>query len=165
MKEQSVLRPSAWLAARKLKASLVSYPIYRPPHLRSEIDLTASKAKENFEYFLQQRSFRLQSFRDFMKRFNIDVATTDASLTDVSHWFDHYGGLLLNFRPYSSIALRAFLHYDPPWTGTHIGINAVWDLAIYLGECVIARRPSAHWALNTGNPDPISREAIGFQRP
>jgi hypothetical protein len=100
-----------------------------------------------------------------MKKFGIDAATTDQGLIAVSAWFERYGGLLLHFQPYSAVTLHAFLGYDPPWTGEHFGINVVWDLAIYVGECVMARRPSAYWDLNTGGPSLSSRESVGFQRP
>ena len=76
-----------------------------------------------------------------------------------------YGGLFLPFQPNGATSLQAFMNHNPPWTGEYIGINAVWDLATYVGECVIARRPSAYWGLNTGDPEPTSLEALGFQRP
>jgi len=160
-----MLRPTAWRDKRKVQSALKGYPAYSPPHLRSEIELPLSNAKENFDYFLQQRPLRLRSFHEVMKTFNVNATTDDGGLAAVSKWFLRYGGLLLYFRRHSTITGRAFVEYDPPWIGEHIGINFVWDLATYVGECVIQRRPSAHWALNTGDADPISREAVGFQRP
>jgi hypothetical protein len=144
---------------------MIGYPVYAPPHPHNEIELPAGKARENFDYFLQQRPVRLQCLRDFMKKFGVDAATTDDGLTAVSDWFARYGGLLLHFENRSAATLQAFINHDPPWTGEHIGINVVWDLATFVGECVIARRPSAHWDMNTGDPEPVSLEALGFQRP
>ncbi len=100
-----------------------------------------------------------------MKKFGIDAETTDEGLAAVSDWFDRYAGLLLHFQPGDAASLHAFTDYAPQWTGEHIGTNVVWDLGTYIGECVIARRPRAHWDLNTGDPDLVSLEAIGFQRP
>src|SRR5215510_5772424 len=159
------LRPIGWYRARKINSALANYPVYAPPHLRSEIDLSLTEARENFEYFMDKRSFRSQSLIDFMNRFKIEMTTNDSGLTSVSNWFDRYGGLLLPFTPRSTVTFDSFVAYDPSWTGEHIGMNVIWDIGIYLGECVIARNPSAHWALNTGDADQISREAVGYQRP
>jgi hypothetical protein len=133
--------------------------------MQNEIELPLSKAKENFSFFLQQRPFRLQFLHDFLTEFDIDANTTDDGLSAVSDWHDSYGGVLLRFRPRDTTTLNAFVSYAHPWTGEHLGINVVWDLGIFVGECLIARRRSAHWDLNTGDPDPISLEAVGHQRP
>jgi hypothetical protein len=133
--------------------------------MQNEVELSRNKAKENFDYFLQQRALRLQCLRSFLKKFEIDATTDDSGLAAVSRWFDLYGGLLLHFRPRDTSSLNAFVSYAPPWTGEHLGINVVWDIGIYLGECIIARRRSAYWDLDTGDPDPVSLEAIGYQRP
>jgi hypothetical protein len=159
------LKPRAWYRAWRLKSAMHGYLVYSPPNPQNEIELPTSKAKENFDYFLQQRPTRLQYFRSFMKRFGVDAATTDDGLNAVSYWLNRYGGLLLPFQSHGATSLQAFMNHDPPWAGEHIGINVVWDLATYVGECVLARRPSAYWGLNTGDPDPISLEALGFQRP
>lgn len=159
------MRPRAWFRARRLKAALDGYPVYAPPNMQNEIELPLSKAKENFSYFQRQLPSRLQLLRDFLKKFEIDAVTTDDGLAAVSGWFDCYGGLLLRFRPRDTSNLNAFMSYAPPWTGEHLGINVVWDIGIFVGECLIARRRSAYWDLDTGDPDPISREAIGYQRP
>jgi hypothetical protein len=163
--QKAWLKPKAWYPAWRVRSAMQDYPVYEPPNPHNEIELPANKAKENFDYFLRQRSARLQYFRDFMKKFGIDAETTDDCLKAVSDWFVRYGGLLLHFQPRDIATLHAFMNYDPPWTGEHVGTNVVWDLGTYIGECVIARRPRGRWDLNTGNPDPISLEAIGFQRP
>jgi hypothetical protein len=163
--EKAWLKPKNWYAAWRVRSAMDGYPVYVPPNPHNEIELPASKAKENFDYFLQQRLPRLQYFRDFMQKVGVDANTSDNGLTAVSDWFARYGGLLLHFQPRDTSTLRAFMNYVPPWMGEHIGINVVWDLGTYIGECVIARRPRAHWDLNTGNPDPVSLEALGYQRP
>jgi hypothetical protein len=159
------LKPKNWYVAWRVRSAMQGYPVYAPPNPQNEIELPANKAKENFDYFLQQRSTRLQHFRDFMKKFGVDAETTADGLNAVSDWFERYAGLLLHFQPRDTSNLRAFMNYHPPWSGEHVGINVVWDLGTYIGECVIARRPRVHWDLNTGNPDPVSLEALGFQRP
>lgn len=133
--------------------------------MQNEIELSLGNAKENFSYFKQHVPNRLRVLRDFLKKFEIDADTTDDGLAAVSGWFDCYGGLLLRFRPYDTTNLNAFMSYAPPWTDEQLGINVLWDIGIFIGECLIARRRSAHWDLNTGDPDPISLEGIGYQRP
>lgn len=159
------MRPRAWLRARRLRSALDGYPVYTPPHMHNEIEMPRGKAQENFGYFVQQVPLRMQVLRDFLKKFGIDAVTTDEGLNAVSGWFDCYGGLLLPFRPYDTSNLNAFVNYDPPMTGERLGINIAWDIGIFVGECVIARRRSAHWDLNTGDPDRISLQAVGYQRP
>ncbi len=161
----SWLKPRVWYSAWRVGSAMCGYPVYAPPNPHNEVELPAGKAKENFDYFLQQRPKRLQDFRYFMKKFGVDAETTDAGLNAVSAWFDRYGGLLLHFQPRDTASLHAFMNYLPPWTGEHIGTNVVWDLGTYIGECVIARCSRAHWDVNTGDPDPVSLEALGFQRP
>jgi hypothetical protein len=163
--QKARLRPRAWFRARRLRSALVGYSVYTPPNMQNEIALSRDKAKENFDYFLQRRALRLQCLRDLLKKFEVDASTDDNGLAAVSAWFDRYGGLLLHFQPYDTSTLNAFISYAPPWTGEHLGINVVWDIGIYVGECIIARRRSARWDLDTGDPDPVSLEAIGYQRP
>jgi hypothetical protein len=133
--------------------------------MRNEIELPLSVAKENFRYFKQNIGYRMEAFRGFMKTFSIDAKTDDRGLAAVSTWFGHSGGLLLYYKPRDTTTLHAFVSYDPPWIGRHIGINILWDIGTYVGECIIARRQSAHWDINTGGPDPLSREGLGFHRP
>lgn len=159
------VRPTLWHRAWKVNSALQDYPIYDPPHLRNEIELPLGEARDNFRYFLDTCAFRLEALSNFLTRFGICATTTDIGLAEVSSWFDRYAGLLLAFRPRTGTTFRAFVDRQPPWTGEHIGINVVWDLGIYVGECIIARRPSAYWDLDTGGPDPLSREAVGYQRP
>jgi hypothetical protein len=161
----SMLKPKVWFDALKLRGALKKYPVYSPPNMRNEIELPIGMAKENFNYFQTNLASRQTSFRTFMKTFAIDATTDDRGLVAVSEWFNRYGGLLLYYKPRSATTLRAFVNYDPPWIGRHIGINVVWDLGTYIGNCIIARRASAHWDLNTGDPDPMSCSALGFHRP
>src|SRR6267142_13861 len=95
------VRPIAWCRAWKINSALADYPVYAPPHLRNEIELSLGEARENFEYFMEKRTFRLQSLLDFMKQFKIEITTSESGLTAVSDWFDRYGGLLLPFIPRS----------------------------------------------------------------
>jgi hypothetical protein len=148
--QKAWLKPKHWYSAWRVRSAMQGYPVYTPPNLHNEIELPISKAKENFDYFLQQRPTRLRCFRDFMKKFSVDAETTDDALTSVSNWFARYGGLLLHFQPRDTATLHAFMDYVPPWMGEHIGTNVVWDLGTYIGECVISRRPRARWDLNTG---------------
>ncbi len=160
-----MLKPKVWYDALKLRWALKRYPVYSPPNMRNEIGFPLSTARENFNYFQTTLEPRMRSFRTFMKMFAIDATTDDRGLVAVSEWFNRYGGLLLYYKPRSAITLGAFVNHDPPWIGKHIGINVIWDIGIYIGDCIIARRPSAHWDINTGGPDPMSCEALGFHRP
>jgi hypothetical protein len=160
-----VLKPRVWFDAVRVHYALKNYSVYSPPHMRNEIKLLAGAAEENFDYFQTTRSTRMASFRIFMKNFGVDATTDDKGLVAVSEWFKRYGGLLLYYKPRTARTLLAFVDHDPQWVGKHIGINVVWDIGIYVGDCTINRCPSAHWDLNTGTTHPASRRALGFQRP
>jgi len=160
-----MLNLTAWRDKWDIKSALLDYPVFSPPHLRSEIELPIGSARENFSYFLEHLSFRLCALQNFLKKFGVDATTDDQGLAAVSNWFRRYGGLLIYYQRQNTVTLRAFTNRDPTWTSEHVGINVVWDLGIYVGECIIARYPSAYWALNTGNPDPISLKALGYHRP
>jgi hypothetical protein len=161
----TMLKLKAWRDRWKVTSALRGYPAYSPPHLRNEIELPIGSAKENFDYFVEHRSFRLRAFQSFLKKFHIDATTDEQGLTSVSSWFRRYGGLLMYFQQRSTTTNRAFINHDPAWTNEHIGINVVWDLGIYVGDCIITRYPSAYWTINTGNADPASLKSLGFQRP
>jgi hypothetical protein len=161
----SMLKPKVWFDALKVRWALKMHPVYSPPNMSNEIELPIGMAKENFNYFQTHLASRQTSFRTFMKTFAIDATTDDRGLVAVSEWFNRFGGLLLYYKPRSVTTLHAFVNYDPPWIGRYIGINVVWDIGIYIGNCIIARRASAHWDLNTGNPGPMSCSALGFHRP
>src|SRR2546423_8091516 len=98
-KRRPWLKFRTWYPAWKIRSRLIDYPVYMPPNPQNEIQITAHKAAENFEYFLRQRSSRLQYFVKFMKEFKVDAETTDDGLISVSNWFDRHGGLLLHFQP------------------------------------------------------------------
>jgi hypothetical protein len=107
----------------------------------------------------------MKSFVAFMAILGVEAGFDNVGLGAVSNWFERCGGLLLHFRPRSTEAFGAFVNHQPAWTGKHVGINLVWDIGLYVGECVIARRQSAGWEIDTGDPDPISRGSLGFHRP
>lgn len=160
-----MLRPHAWFDALRIQQVIKNYPVYSPPITQNEIDLPLIKAKENFAFFKQNIAFRMEVFRALLKRFSISATTNDQDLAAVSEWFDRYGGLLRYYRLRDTSTLNAFVHYDPRWIGRYIGINVIWDIGIYVGECIIARRRYARWDINTGDPDPLSCKALGFHRP
>ncbi|MCL8385351.1 hypothetical protein [Xanthobacter aminoxidans] len=63
-----ILKPRYWYPYLRMSRALVDYPIYAPPHLKCESDLTDDEAQENFDYFMKVKDQRLDMFLDWMWR-------------------------------------------------------------------------------------------------
>lgn len=59
-----------------------------------------------------------------------------------------------------------FASYQPPWTREYVGYNVVVDIAIFVGEYLIAKRPQLHWEIYRGYPSEEGKlTGINLNRP
>jgi hypothetical protein len=164
---------------RRMFDLLHDYPVYEPPHrqgpnclnqdarqstdeyVRSVQELVA-RGEENV-YRLRQahRHERLAALRAFLSKFDVEVCTDDTGLGAVSAWCPgNCGALIANMRDH---ATRQAFFQLAPWTGESRGLNVVFDLGVFLGECVIARNPKLHWKYRGGgSSDDGSANASGY---
>ena len=164
-----MLLPQMWLRKRKLETLLKDYPLYDPPHKVEERVLPKEQAQQNFEYFMDVREQRAVYFTKSLKnQFDIEIAATPRGVEALDLWMFQYGGLLL---PNEMVEVSYFT-YDPPWRGTAVGCNALFDTGIVFGEFLIANCPKLRWemdpisALRPNAARVLKRElGSGFQRP
>lgn len=158
------LEPAQLVARRQwMLKQLEGYPVWAPPH-RQGPNATRLKnheenlrqirdfkrlSDENFEYFLRQRSDRIEALRVLLGGFNAIVATNDAGLEVVSDWFAvHSGTLVSNLR--LPKARSVFFDLAEEWNDHWIGLNVIFDLGLFFGECIIARNARLFWELSIG---------------
>jgi hypothetical protein len=121
---------------------LSDYPVYDPPHRKNSAFLDFESARKNKQHFLDHRAERLDALRGFLHRFEVDLALQGTGLAAVSAWFPRYGGLLAKL--WDLEVMQAFYHFRP-WTGRRRGLNVIFDLGLFFGECVIAGNPNCEW--------------------
>lgn len=144
-------RPNAAVRARvdQMRGYLSGYPIYTPPHMANVRDLTKEQALENFEYFLEHQTVRLDALAMFLSKYGATLGVDEAGLISVSSWFFEQGGLLLAYVPYAK-AHGTFLCLDRRWDGDLTPFNAVFDLGIFVAACLMHRNPKLEWHLAHG---------------
>ncbi|HXY57739.1 MAG TPA: hypothetical protein VEH76_04080 [Methylocystis sp.] len=142
-----------WFESRKAKKSrvdqaLAGYPFYDRPNKKRPKSL--SQVQENFAYFQCVREERLRHFQDWLRQsFNVD-ATLDASgASAVSGWADRDGGAILGEDDQNEYF---FPFFSKSWTPEHPGYSVIFDLGIYVGEMIVAKRPGCRWALTPETP-------------
>lgn len=158
-----IVTPFRWLDARRVKRAIEGYPVYSPPHRRIDGKQRKILAQENFEYFMEQKPRRLDSLGNFLAKFNVKIGYDDRDLLNFATWAHQYAGHLLV--PTGQTPIEAYDDNQGTWTDEHRGLNVVWDVGSYIGECILARRSTAFWALDKGDGNPRSREVRGYLRP
>ena len=127
------------------------------------MSLSRREGEENFAYFLDQKPYRLKNFAQLLAEFN-ELATLDhGGLQRINAWVHRYGGHLVTKDNIAS--QEAYELFSPPWTDANLGLNVVWDLAIYAGEYVTSANPSHKWGLDLGDEHRVSRQLAGYLRP
>jgi hypothetical protein len=158
-----MLYPSAWLDSIRIAKALRDYPEYVPPHRGDYASLSRTQGEENFAYFLEQKPRRLDSLNRLLAELDVSAMLDDAGVRRVSAWVHRYSGHLVGKDIISSS--DAYHSFTPPWTDANRGLNAVWDLGIYIGEYVTSVHSSHKWGLDLGDRHQVSREASGYLRP
>ncbi|MGX4769463.1 hypothetical protein ACWAUC_06600 [Bradyrhizobium guangdongense] len=108
------------------------------------------------------RAKRLDALRRFLERLGLDANLRDDGLGVVSAWLpSHCGALVPTMR--RDKTMQVFFRHLAPWEGKLRGLNAIFDLAVFMGECVIARNPRAHWIELAGSADDGEATESAFQ--
>jgi hypothetical protein len=146
---------------RRMSKALVDYPVYEPPHRQGPNgprDLSDQEArefwargKENFSHFMEHRIERQDALRAFLANFDVAMTLEQAGLAAVSAWLPgNCGALVRDIDKEETIQI--FFRYLVPWVGDLRGLNVIFDLGIFFGECVIFRYPRLH-RINQSNPE------------
>jgi hypothetical protein len=149
-----------WISEARLKRALADYPVYSPPHRGIEWTMPRQDARENFEFFLAQRTNRVNALKGLMARFGVAVDFTDATKTALDRWIATYGAFL-----YVSETGLSFWTHNPEWEGARLGFGVILDLAIFIGEFAIRESPGLKWEMDTRGEPGRTRSDDGFQRP
>lgn len=158
-----MLYPRAWLDSVRLRRALQDYPPYAPPHRGDCMSLSQQEGEENYAYFLYQKLARLEHFVQLLAKFDVPASLDDAGLQHVNAWVHRYSGHLVTRDTASSH--ETYVSFSPSWTDANLGLNVVWDLAIYAGEYITSANPAHRWGLDLGDKHRIAREDFGYLRP
>jgi len=146
--------------------ALADYPVYEPPyhqgpnhpssllnkgkeeHFKSYRDFLAH-GRENFTYFMEHRDARLAALGTFLEKFEVKMDVDDKGLDVVSAWCaENCGTLVADLR--RDAVRQAFFQMSEPWTDWRRGFNVIFDIGVFLGECVITRNNRLNWQYRPG---------------
>lgn len=167
------------MEARQLMArALVDYPVYEPPHRQGPAYLRrlpnqseekhsillrefAERGRENFSNLMEHRDARMTALRTFLAKFDVQMGFDDAGLAAVSAWCPgNCGALVASLR--EDATRQVFFSMRQPWTEQWRGLNVIFDLGLFLGECLIVRSPRLHWIYLPGTSDDGSSNLSGY---
>jgi hypothetical protein len=114
-----------------------------------------NSAAEYRTFFLENRSRRVEALRNFLAKFDVALSLEDDGVKAVSAWCPLYADLLVDGLQHqeSDGLWRAYNWFQAPWTGPLIGLNPIFDLGVYMGECLLYRNPRLKWQPYI-NPEP-----------
>jgi len=127
---------------RIISGALADYPPYLPPPWDAASLREASAIYSDF--FFENRSRRLHALRLFLAHFNVAVDLDDARILAISAWCPHSTHLLVEGLNTDSVH-DAYNDFTSPWIGPLIGLNPIFDLGVYFGECMLSRNPQLKW--------------------
>jgi len=139
---------------RRMLEALADYPVYEPLHRQGpncprhfpdqEMQEFAARGRDNFAYFMEHRAERLNALKGFLAGFGVSIDLQEPGLATVSTWLPgHCGALVPNLG--RDETMQIFFRYLKPWEDNLRGLNVIFDLGIFFGECVLARNPRVHW--------------------
>jgi hypothetical protein len=156
-------REPAHIAERRRQVcdALVGYPPYQPP--KWDID-AISMGEANVEYrqfFFGERGQRLEALRNFLEKFCVILSLEDAGILEVSAWCPTFADLFVPGLERDAVR-DAYQEFETPWTGDLLGLNPIFDLGVYFGECLLLRNPRLEWKPGRG-PEPtfVSHHIFG----
>lgn len=97
---------------------------------------------------MEVKADRLSFFQNWLRRnFAVNATLDRDGVLALESWIQNYGGGLISNVETSR---EIFEHYNPHWSGKYSGYNVIVDIAIYLGEYLIYKRPRLFWSINKG---------------
>ena len=135
--------------------ALADYPPYTPPIWNADTQSMEDAAAEYGTYFHENRSRRVEALRNFLAKFDVALNLEDAGVKAVSAWCPLYADLLVDGLQHqeSEDLWRAYNWFQAPWTGSLVGLNPIFDLGVYMGECILHKNPRFKWH-PVINPEP-----------
>lgn len=134
---------------RKVLEALADYVPYSPPEWNSDTKSLHDASAEYRAFFFDNRELRVETFSRFIAKFSVAANFDEAGTRAVSAWCPLYADLLVDGLERDSVA-DTYYEFACPWTGTMIGLNVIFDLGIYIGECVLARNTKLKWLPSRG---------------
>jgi len=147
---------------REMATVLADYPPYAP----TPCDDPDTIEHETYKaFFLEARDRRLEALRLFLAKFNVASDLDDAGLRAVSAWCPLYMDLLVDDLDNDSV-WSAYHQFAAAWAGPLLGLNAMFDLGVYCGECVLLRNPKLKWRPLRGPDRYVQHPILGqkYQR-
>src|SRR5579864_2776476 len=144
----------AWLHRRpappskeKLRVvdALTDYPPYAPPIWHSDAQSMKDAHEAYKSYFFDNRKRRVEALGSFLAKFDVALSLEDTGVKAVSAWCPIYADLLVDGLQESEDLWRAYNWFETPWTGTLIGLNPIFDLGVFVGECLLHRSRRLKW--------------------
>jgi hypothetical protein len=129
---------------RRITEALLGYPPYSPPDWNPD---TKSFQEANIEYmtfFFDNLVLRKEALRVFLSKFDTVLNFDDSSVLAVSAWCPRYADLLVDDLQ-SELVWSAYHRFDAPWIGPLLGLNAIFDLGVYFGECLLSLNSRLKW--------------------
>ena len=143
--------------------ALAGYPPYEPPEWNPDTKSLLEANVEYKDYFFANRDRRIEALRTFLAKFDVASNFDDAGLMAVSAWCPLYADLLVE--GLNSDTVRSAYHgFEAPWSGTLLGLNPIFDLGIYYGECLLSRRSRLKWQPHRGPESNAAAHPIFGQR-
>lgn len=141
-----MIDPRYWWRFFRVRRAIAHYPIYDAPHKQREETLPEEKIQENFKYFMAVRMERVAILQKWLRdHFKVNAMLDGNGILALEKWISDFGGGLINNR---SDTMTIFSDYNPPWVGEYRGYNVIFDIAIFLGEYLISKRPILFWEIN-----------------
>jgi len=152
-------RPHIREQRRQVSAALVGYPPYEPPKWDVDQELMGEATIEYRQFFLAERSRRLEALGSFLGKFGVDPNLDDAGIMAVSVWYPAFADLLATGLEKDTV-LAAYREFGSPWIGDLLGLNTIFDLGVYFGECMLLRNRRFEWKPIRG-PERVSHNIFG----
>jgi hypothetical protein len=122
--------------------------------------MSESDARKNFEFFLEQKTGRIEALAQFLKFFGVSLSFSQQAKSALDAWLATYAAFL-----YVSERGSSFLTHNPGWVGPRAGFNVIFDLASFLGDFAIHENPNLSWEMDNQREDGRTRTDHCFQRP
>jgi hypothetical protein len=147
----------------RVSNALADYPPYTPDAWDDDPDRIEHATYTKF--FLENREDRLAALRIFLAKFDVAPDLDDAGLMAVSAWCPLYADLLVDSLETDAV-WSAYHQFAAAWVGPLLGLNAIFDLGVYCGECVLLRNPKLKWQPLRGPDHYVQHPILGqkYQR-
>jgi hypothetical protein len=147
--------------SRRLKRLIANYPVYSPPNPGESQRLSEMEATQNFEYFEQEKSNRINIIENLLGEFEVFIDCKNPSvdgLMSMDAWaYQQWEGIYIPQLVKTNI-------YDFPVTGEVAHVRSLlFDTSVLLAECYLSQSISSEWYLDVGRQSQ-DQEMTSFNR-